>query len=510
MAQSYVPRILLCGETSSFQAAAADMQVDIVGKISFTGSPERGENYIFPNPADVYAFVPKDLRIFLDGAEISVDALKKILDGTADYIVFDHSGEFIGRSNDLHASGIVEQLITRETLFRQARRQFYSFANFVTLADILRGNKISRLLDVDAALADTDLFMFPEHFPTVDAVADRHEPIHENFYGRIYATLAECRYKFFDALLLIERTPENFIDTLTATDDLSDVIVTFARKNTALEKFLSGYAAAFAEISATPAVNGNWYVIRKRTPKNFCVYVVTHKDAKLDALPDGYKIIHAGHAQSTQTFGDVTDDTGDNISRLNLYLNEMTALYWMWRNTSQAIVGLNHYRRFFTTSRDTNFAAEKILSQSEATELLRDWDIIVAENVHSLMSASCWQMMISGWELERFVDEIFRRHIALKQPDYLDAFDHVSNAFTGFQYEIFITRRKIFDDYCEWIFSFLLDATEEVLARTNLRQIDNPRKYRVVSFFAERLLTVWLRKNPVRIKKLPVMFRAGV
>ncbi len=119
-------------------------------------------------------------------------------------------------------------------------------------------------------------------------------------------------------------------------------------------------------------------------------------------------------------------------------------------------------------------------------------------------------MMISGWELERFVDEIFRRHIALKQPDYLDAFDHVSNAFTGFPYEIFITRRKIFDDYCEWIFSFLLDATEKVLARTNLRQIDNPRKYRVVSFFAERLLTVWLRKNPVRIKKLPVMFRAGV
>ena len=509
MAQGYVPRILLCGEVSSFQAAA-DMEVDIVGKISFSGSPERGENYIFANPADVHAFKPKDLRIFLDGAEISLDALKKILDGTADYIVFDNSGEFIGRSNDLHASGIIDQLITCETLFRQARRQFYSLQNFVTLAKILRGNKISRLLDVDAALADTDFFMLAEKFPTVDAVAESHEPIHENFYGRIYATLAECRYKFFDALLLIERTPENFIDALTETDALSDVIVTFARKNTALEKFLSAHSDAFEQISATPAVNGNWYVIRKRCTKNFCVYVVTHKNAQLPALPDGYKIIHAGHAQATENFGDVADDSGDNISALNLYLNEITALYWMWRNTSQAIVGLNHYRRFFTTSRDTNFAVEKILSQSEATEILREYDIIVAENIHSRLSASCWQMMISGWELERFVDKIFRRHIALKQPNYLDAFDHMSNAFTGFQYEIFITRRKIFDDYCAWIFSFLLDATEEVLARTNLRQLDNPRKYRVVSFFAERLLTVWLWKNPVRIKKLPVMFRSGV
>ena len=510
MAQGYVPRILLRGEVSSFRNAAADMEVDIVGEISFSGSPERGENYIFPNPADVYAFKPKDLRIFLDGAEISLDALKKILDGTADYIVFDNSGEFIGRSNDLHASGIIDQLITRETLFRQARRQFYSFKNFLILKKILRDEKIFTLLDVDNFFAETELFLFDGITAAVDAVGENFEPIHENFYRKTYATLDDCRFKFYDALLMIERTPADFIDALLATNDLSDVIVTFARKNTALESWLTDNENIFEKISVVPAVNGNWYMICKRTPKDFCVYVVTHKDAKLDNLPAGYRIIHAGHAIAKENFGYLADDTGDNISELNLYLNEVTALYWIWKNTSHAIIGLNHYRRFFTEASDKTFAVEKILSREAAEKILHDFDIIVAENFMSRLPVSYWHMMLSDVELERFVSKIFRKHIADKQPDYLEAYNHVADAYTGFQYEIFIARRNVMDAYCEWLFSFLLDVTEEIFARTNIKQIDNPRKYRIISFFAERIFTVWLWKNPLRIKKLPVLFREGI
>lgn len=506
---NYVPRILLCGDESSFRAAA-NFPVEIVGKISFSGSAERGENYIFPRAEDALAYVPKELHIFLNGAEISIDDLRKILDGAADDIVFDSDAEYIGRINDLHSSKIIDQVIPQETLFRQARRQFYSYQNFLTLANLVRENNFARLMDYDAFFIETDFFMLADSFPQVDAVAESHEPIHENFYSHIYRTPDECRFKFYDALLLAERAPENFIDAVTETDDLSDVIITFARKNSALEKFLHAHIDAFDKIVAFGAVNGNWYVIRKRVTKNFFVCVATHKDVKLPALPEGYRIIHAGHAVAKNFFGYPGDDTGDNISALNLYLNEMTALYWLWKNTTNDIVGLNHYRRFFTEAHDTTFAVEKILSHSAAEKILREYDIIVAENVLSKMPISCWQMLVSDYELERFVDEIFRRHIADKQTDYLDAFDRVSNAYTGFQYEIFITRRKIFDEYCAWIFSFLLDVTEEIFARTNIRQIDNPRKYRIISFFAERLLNVWLWKNRLRIKKLPVMFRADV
>ena len=206
----------------------------------------------------------------------------------------------------------------------------------------------------------------------------------------------------------------------------------------------------------------------------------------------------------------MTDDTGDNISALNLYLNEVTALYWIWKNTSHAVIGLNHYRRFFTTSNDTSFAVEKILSRDEAQEILRDFDIIVTKSRLSRLPVTYWQMMISGAELEQFVGDIFHKHIAARQPDYLAAFEHASHSFTGFPFEIFITRRNILDAYCQWLFSFLLDVTDEVFAKTNIRQINNPRKYRIISFFAERMLTTWLIKNPVKIRQMNFLFRPNI
>ena len=182
----------------------------------------------------------------------------------------------------------------------------------------------------------------------------------------------------------------------------------------------------------------------------------------------------------------------------------------MWKNTSHEIIGLNHYRRFFTESDDVTFSVEKILSRTSAEKILQNHDIIVARTFLGRMNISCWQALVSGGDLEVFVEKIFRKHLRLRQPNYLDAFDRVSKAFTAFQYEIFITRRNIFNAYCEWLFSFLLDVTDEIFAKTNITQINNPRKYRIISFFAERLMTVWLMKNRLRIKKLPVMFRGDV
>ncbi len=495
---SYVPRILLCGDEKNFSG------VEIVGKISFVGSPERGENFLFPNPKDAAAFVPKDLKIFLDGREISVDALKKILDGAADYIVFENKMEFAARHNDLSSLKISGRFIPRETLFRQARRNFYSAENFLILSKILHEKNFSRVLDVDGLFDATDFFMFPEIFPQIEGVVEKPAPILENFYAKIYGSLDECKFKIYDAIILAEREPENFVDALIETDSLSEKILTFARKNSALEKFLNANENLFEKISRVEAVNGNWLCLKKFVRDDFKIFVVTHKDPKLSALPEGYEIIHAGRAQAEKNFGSLGDDTGENISELNLYLNEVTALFWIWKNTSHAIVGLNHYRRFFTLD------GKNFLSETQARKILRDFDIIVAENILSRLSSSCLQKILSGDELEDFVVKILEKHLALKQPDYLDAFEIEANSFTGFQYEIFVTRKKIFDAYCEWLFSFLLDVTEEVFARTNIRQIDNPRKYRIISFVTERLLTVWLRKNRLKIKKLPVIFRAGV
>ena len=500
----FVPRVLLCGDEKNFSG----LKAEVVGKISFTGAAERGEFFFFRSleELDKLPFDETSFKIFLNGAEISVVALKKFLDDKVDYIVFENEGGLIYRFNELYRADLQDRFITRETLTKYAAENFYALQNLTGFSELLQRLKIFRLLDVDTFLAKND-FVFVKDFPAVEVEAvDKNNfakkfPVVENLYKKIYGSLDECRFKNFDAVLLTaERSPEEFIDALIETDSLSENILAFVRKNSALEKFFSANENAFEKISAFPAVNGHWLLLKKFVRDDFKIYVVTHKNVKLDNLPDGYEIIHAGRATAKENFGYAGDDTGENISRLNRYLNEITALYWMWKNTSQAIIGLCHYRRFFSAD------GENFLTETQAREILRDCDLIVVKEKFFVLTQHELKSLVCGGDLCSFVEKIFRKHIARKQPDYLDAFDYVSGSFAEFMYEIFITRRKIFDAYCEWLFSFVIDVTEEVLAKTNLAEIDNPRKYRAVGLVSERLMTVWLMKNNFRLKALPVIF----
>ena len=507
----YTPRILLCGSLKKY----LNINLEVVGQISFKGAAERGTLTI-PSDIDYLERQPLnagDFQIFLNGAEISFDDLRGLLDGAADYIVFEDSGELLARFSELCQIGLRDRFITLESLLRYAADSFYSVANAKNLVNLLRDNDITRLFDADFFFAKNDFVCTPfaDGFQIETVGSVENFPVLENLYAKIYPSHDACKFRHYDALLITaERTPEEFIDALIDTDSLSEKILTFVRKGSALENWLAANGNVFAEVKRFTAVNGNWVLLKKFARADFCIYIVTHKDAKLDALPEGYRIIHAGHKTANEKFGYAGDDTGDNISALNRYLNEITALYWIWKNTRHSIIGLNHYRRFFTEAQDTTFAVEKILPRGKAEELLRDYDMIVATGDFFVLTQHELKMLVCGGDLNDFVEKIFREHISRKQPEYLDAFDKVTGSRAEFMYEMFITRRKVFDAYCEWLFSFIIDVTDEVIARTNIAQIDNPRKYRAVGLIAERLLTVWLMKNRLRIKGLPILYRNDV
>ena len=63
-----------------------------------------------------------------------------------------------------------------------------------------------------------------------------------------------------------------------------------------------------------------------------------------------------------------------------------------------------------------------------------------------------------------------------------------------------MTRRDILNRYCEWLFSFLIDAASNLETASY-----DPYSQRVMGFFAERMMTVWLRKQRLNIKELPWM-----
>ena len=181
----------------------------------------------------------------------------------------------------------------------------------------------------------------------------------------------------------------------------------------------------------------------------------------------------------------------------------------MYRNTEHTVIGLAHYRRFFTESEDATFSYEKILTKDAALKLLERYDIIVSTIGYEMMTQQELVKNDCGAELETFAEGVIKKHLLKVQPDYLESFDAMMNLMAIYKCNMFVTRRNIFDAYCKWLFSFYLDATDEVLRTIPMADLPySPR--RLMSFFAERMFQVWLRKNRLRIKELKFMFIEGI
>ncbi|MBR4151715.1 MAG: DUF4422 domain-containing protein [Selenomonadaceae bacterium] len=340
----------------------------------------------------------------------------------------------------------------------------------------------------------------------IDCISEKPlPPIMENIYSHVYKNFAEVGHKRYDAALLIERKPIDFISTFTFLGDFTDIVITFSRIDGELEKYIVNNLNNFEEVHGTTAETIKWFFAKRHTkPKDFCIYVVTYGDKKIEEPPEGYKIIHAGHALS-EDLGYLGDDSGDNISHLNVYLNEITALYWMWKNTNHTLIGLCHYRRFFTEADDSTFSREKILTKDAAQKILERYDIIVSSIGFEMMTQHGLIRNDCGEDLAKFAEGVIKKHLLKVQPDYLESFETVMDSLAIYKCHLFITRRDILDAYCKWLFSFIIDATNEILRTVGLDDLPfSPR--RLIAFLAERMLTIWLRKNRLRIKELDFMF----
>ena len=362
-----------------------------------------------------------------------------------------------------------------------------------------------KLLDVDAYFAKGTLLTKPDDITAeIDCISEETLlPIYESTYAHVYKDFADVGFKRYDAVLLAERPPEDFDRMVTLTENFSDKVITFARTNSELQEHIDKIADSFDKVDRFKTKTGNWYFLtRHKPPEDFCIYVVTHKAVELDGLPKGYKIIHAGRALG-EDLGYLGDNTGDNISRLNPYVNELTALYWMWKNTTHSIIGLNHYRRFFTESSNTDFAYEKILTKDAALKILERYDII-ALHIGPLNLTTSIANNVRSTENAKTAVTIIEKYLLRTHPDYLDAFNHVFNGSTTcYNKNMFVTRRDIFDAYCKWLFSFFIDATEEVLRTISMQDASFTNK-RLMGFFAEHMHTVWLIKTRLRIKDLKI------
>ncbi len=85
---------------------------------------------------------------------------------------------------------------------------------------------------------------------------------------------------------------------------------------------------------------------------NVKILVAAHKPYKMPSDRQLYLPMYVGKTlHQNEIDGYTGDDTGNNISDKNGTFNELTAIYWAWKNLDADAIGLDHYRRYMSLSR---------------------------------------------------------------------------------------------------------------------------------------------------------------
>ncbi len=224
------------------------------------------------------------------------------------------------------------------------------------------------------------------------------------------------------------------------------------------------------------------------------IFVVTHKKVEYP-LPKGYEYIQVNAKKNGKIY-DMTDfDYEDNISDKNPNYCELTATYSIWKNyNDEDIVGLAHYRRFFTTNRFSN-SINSYLDEKRIIKYLKRYDFIATKLYKTKMTIKD-HILINVREKDL---ELLSNIIKNNFSDYYDAYQKVLNGHESYLLNMFITNKKLWDEYYKWLFS-IFDIMEKDVDMTGY----TVQEQRLYGFLSERLFYVYVLKNNYKVKSYPV------
>lgn len=227
------------------------------------------------------------------------------------------------------------------------------------------------------------------------------------------------------------------------------------------------------------------------------ILINCHKPSSI-VKNDVFVPIHLGRALTTQASKDGTisyedyewmldnmigDDTGDNISELNRHFNEMTGIYWAWKNYDKLgnpdYIGFCHYRRYFSFYKDS-FILESIKK-------------------HEIISGKFWSPKggLYGyfnecpkeWPFEKSFYSETMKIINELYPEQYKLIDEIMHKEIcgGFR-NMFIMKKDCFFHYCNWIFPILMELYKRKL---NFKY-KCPLEERNIAWIAEVLTSLYL------------------
>jgi len=222
------------------------------------------------------------------------------------------------------------------------------------------------------------------------------------------------------------------------------------------------------------------------------ILIATHKQADMpnDSL---YCPVQVNKVNNPENYGYQPDNEGDNISYKNPNFCELTALYWGWKNLQCDYLGLAHYRRHFSLKKRED-KMSSVLSTEECAKLCAQYDVILPKRRNYYIS-SLWNHYKDTHDISHL--EKTRDIIVHDYPEYVLAFDKVMKRTWGHIFNMYIMKKSLSDQYCEWLFNILFKLEEQIDV-SSLSAFDA----RLFGRVSELLLDVWIEKNQIVYKEI--------
>ena len=229
---------------------------------------------------------------------------------------------------------------------------------------------------------------------------------------------------------------------------------------------------------------------------NTSIFVVSHKPYR-EVRGNLYKTIQVGRLNTGLNISPITDDSGENIAEKNSNYCELTAFFWLWKNIHDIdYIGICHYRRYFTTNYYLNFSPF-FVNERQVNNILKNYDVILPKPTKLSMTVRSYYSYCDGLDKDL---ETTGNIIKRKCPQYLKDFETVMTTNSASYCNMLITSKKLFDQYCTWLFDILFEVEKE----TNMEGYTKAQR-RVFGYISEILLNVWVMHNKLRVKYMDVI-----
>lgn len=171
------------------------------------------------------------------------------------------------------------------------------------------------------------------------------------------------------------------------------------------------------------------------------------------------------------------------------YYCELGGMYKLWKQVNTDIVGLEHYRRFFT---ENGAAPGTILNEKKIREILTDHDIIMTPNHLNVPNVLMWMAQEKHnpkASSPTIVKEMLFKWLMFLRDGYstelVDYMMHRMLTERGyFGCNMFIGNKRVTDDYASFLFPMLEKFTVDVM---NGRM--EPRLY---GYLSEYTMGYWM------------------